>query len=99
MQAESAARRGLAQRSEVLYGGRSTPDLVLLSEMRAFGVGLFLTTDDGSRGRAGLVTAELEARLEHHGRGAPVRILACGPNAMLWAVARIARDGGVPCFI
>ena len=98
MQAQIAARRGLAQRSEVLYGGRSTPDLVLLDEMRAFGVGLFLTTDDGSRGRAGLVTAELEARLDHHA-GTPVRVLACGPNAMLWAVARMARDRGVPCFI
>jgi len=71
---------------------------VLLDEMRAFGVGLFLTTDDGSRGRAGLVTAELEARLDHHA-GTPVRVLACGPNAMLWAVARMARDRGVPCFI
>jgi hypothetical protein len=28
-----------------------------------------------------------------------LRILACGPNAMLWAVARLARDRGVPCFI
>jgi dihydroorotate dehydrogenase electron transfer subunit len=99
MQAEIASRRGLAQRSEVVYGGRSTPDLVLLSEMRAIGVGLFLTTDDGSRGRSGLVTGELEARLEHHGVGAAVRIFACGPNAMLWAVARIARDRSVPCFI
>jgi dihydroorotate dehydrogenase electron transfer subunit len=99
MQAESASRRGVAHRSEVLYGGRSTSDLVLLDEMRAFGVGLFLTTDDGSRGRAGLVTAELEARLDHHGGRAPLRVFACGPNAMLWAVARIARDRGVPCFI
>lgn len=99
MQAESASRHGLAQRSEVLYGGRGTPDLVLLDQMRAFGVGLFLTTEDGSRGRAGLVTAELEARLDHHGSRAPVRIFACGPNAMLWAVGRIARDRGVPCFI
>jgi dihydroorotate dehydrogenase electron transfer subunit len=100
MQAEAAARRGLSQRTEVLYGGRSSHDLVLLAEMEAFGVGLFLTTDDGSRGRAGLVTAELEARLDHHARaGAAVRILSCGPNAMLWAVARMARDRGVPCFI
>ncbi len=116
MQAEAAARSGLAQRSEILYGGRSTRDLLLLSEIRRFGVGLFLCTDDGTTGRHGLVTAELEARLDHHGAASstapgptsavrvaasppPVRILACGPNAMLWAVARIARDRGVPCFI
>jgi dihydroorotate dehydrogenase electron transfer subunit len=118
MQAQLASRKGLAQRNEILYGGRNARDLVLLSEMREFGVGLFLTTDDGTAGRHGLVTAELEARIEHH-RGsrtadvAPrpsanespateqlaVRILACGPNAMLWAVARMARAQGIPCFI
>ena len=103
MQAETAARRGLAQRSEVLYGGRGAADLVLLSEMRAFGVGLFLTTEDGSTGRHGLVTAELEARLDRYAASTagtpPVRIFACGPNAMLWAVARIARSRALPCFI
>jgi dihydroorotate dehydrogenase electron transfer subunit len=106
MQAQMASRRGVAARSEILYGGRSQHDLVLLSEMRGFGTGLFLTTDDGSAGRHGLVTAELEARLDHHRAGsdpenatAKVRILACGPNAMLWAVARMARDRRLPCFI
>jgi dihydroorotate dehydrogenase electron transfer subunit len=101
MQAQLASRRGAARRSEVLYGGRSAHDLVLLSEMRDFGVGLFLTTEDGTSGRRGLVTAELEARLDHHrasGAG-EVRVLACGPNAMLWAVARLARDRSVSCFI
>jgi dihydroorotate dehydrogenase electron transfer subunit len=127
MQAQLAGRLGLAQHSEILYGGRGIRDLVLLSEMREFGAALFLTTDDGTTGRMGLVTAELEGRLDHHGArsqprselnpsegrstprmspapaakpsGRPVRILACGPNAMLWAVARIARARGVPCFI
>lgn len=98
MQGAFAATLGFAGRSEILYGGRATPDLVLLDEMRAFGVGLFLTTEDGTTGRHGRVTAELEARLEAHA-GKPVRIMACGPNPMLWAVGRIARARGVPCFI
>jgi dihydroorotate dehydrogenase electron transfer subunit len=98
MQAALAARLGRAGASELLYGGRGTPDLVLLDEIRAFGVGLFLTTEDGTKGRHGRVTAELEARLAVHA-GKPLRILACGPNPMLWAVARIARAAGVPCFI
>jgi len=98
MQAAWAAARQLVQRSEMLYGGRGSADLVLLDEMRAFGVPLYLTTEDGSAGRAGRVTVELEARLAHY-QDRPVRILACGPNAMLWAVARIARDRRIPCFI
>lgn len=98
MQGAWAARAGLASRSEMLYGGRGSRDLVLLGEMRALGLDLHLTTEDGSVGRQGLVTAELEARLQHH-RGASLRIMGCGPNAMLWAVGRLARDRGIPCFI
>jgi dihydroorotate dehydrogenase electron transfer subunit len=98
LQATRAAALGCASTSEILYGGRATHDLVLLDEMRAFGVGLFLTTEDGTTGRTGRVTLELEARLAVHA-GKPVRIMACGPNAMLWAVARIARAQGIPCFI
>ncbi|HET6150266.1 MAG TPA: dihydroorotate dehydrogenase electron transfer subunit [Polyangia bacterium] len=98
MQAARAAATGLAARSEMLYGGRGTPDLVLLVEMRRMGVALHLTTEDGSSGSRGLVTAALQDRLAHH-RETPVRIMGCGPNAMLWAVGRIARDRGIPCFI
>lgn len=104
MQAQKAARRGLAANTEVLYGGRNRQDLVLLSEMREFGVGVYLTTEDGTIGRAGLVTAELEARIEHHGAvaeaaGRQLRVLSCGPNAMLWAVGRMAKARDLPCFI
>jgi dihydroorotate dehydrogenase electron transfer subunit len=98
MQAALAADRRRVARSEMIYGGRGAADLVLLTEMRGMGLGLFLTTEDGTVGMQGLVTRALQARLEHH-RGSPVRVMGCGPNAMLWAVARIARDQGVPCFI
>ena len=98
MQAARAAATGVVARSEMLYGGRGTPDLVLLAEMRLMGVALHLATEDGSTGHAGLVTAALEERLAHH-RGAPIRIMGCGPNAMLWAVGRIARARAIPCFI
>jgi dihydroorotate dehydrogenase electron transfer subunit len=98
MQAEVAAQRKLVDRCEMLYGGRGAADLVLLSEMRAMGVPLHLTTEDGAAGTKGLVTLALEARLAHH-RGRAVRIMGCGPNGMLWAIARIARASQIPCFI
>ena len=72
--------------------------MVLLDQMRSFGVGLYLATEDGTTGRKGRVTVELEARLAAHA-GKAVRIMACGPNAMLWAVGRIARERGIPCFL
>jgi len=98
MQGQRAAQAGLAARSEILYGGRGSADLVLLEQMRNFGVGLHLATEDGSVGRKGRITLELEARLAVHA-GKAVRIMACGPNAMLWAVGRIARERGVPCYL
>jgi len=98
MQATLAAAQHDVDRSEMIYGGRGAPDLVLLDEMKAMGLSLFLTTENGAVGEKGLVTRALAARLAEH-RGRPVRVMSCGPNAMLWAVARLARDAGVPCFI
>jgi dihydroorotate dehydrogenase electron transfer subunit len=100
MQGLRAAATGVARQSEVLYGGRGAQDLVLLREMEAMGLSLFLTTEDGTVGTKGLVTAALTTRLAHHANQArSIRIMGCGPNAMLWAVARLARDRGIPCFI
>jgi len=98
MQAELAAQRQLVGQCEMLYGGRGKPDLVLLAEMRAMGLAMSLTTEDGSTGARGLVTVALEARLAHH-RGRALRVMGCGPNGMLWAIARIAKQREIPCFI
>jgi dihydroorotate dehydrogenase electron transfer subunit len=98
MQAERAAQLGLVDRCEMLYGGRGAADLVLLAEMKGMGLPLHLTTEDGAAGTKGLVTAALEARLAAH-RGRPMRVMGCGPNGMLWAIARIAKAQEIPCFI
>ncbi len=98
MQGELAAAQRLVARSELIYGGRGAKDLVLLREMEAMGLAQHLTTEDGSVGTKGLVTRALEARLDAH-RGKRVRVMGCGPNAMLWAVARLAREREIPCFI
>ena len=102
MQAEHASRRGMVDRCEMIYGGRTSRDLVLLGEMRALGLSTFLATEDGSVGRRGRVTAALEARVEHHvatNRAQKLRIMACGPREMLWAVARIAESHRIECYL
>jgi dihydroorotate dehydrogenase electron transfer subunit len=102
MQAEHAASRGLVDRCEMIYGGRSARDLVLLGEIRGLGVGTHLATEDGSVGRRGRVTAALEARIEQHrasSRSPRLRIMGCGPKEMLWAVARIAESNGIECYL
>jgi dihydroorotate dehydrogenase electron transfer subunit len=102
MQAEVASRLGVAGICEMLYGGRTSRDLVLLAEMRVFGIALHLATEDGSLGRRGRVTAELEARIDHLRSVSPtrrLRIMACGPHAMLLAVGRIAQKSNVECYL
>jgi dihydroorotate dehydrogenase electron transfer subunit len=102
MQAEHAARRSMIDRCEMIYGGRTSRDLVLLGEMRNMGLATHLSTEDGSVGRRGRVTSSLEARIEHHRAAAPdkkLRIMACGPREMLWAVARIAEPYGIECYL
>ncbi len=102
MQAELAARQGFAAGCEMLYGGRTSRDLMLLGELRSLGIPLHLATEDGSLGRRGRVTVELEARLDHLRNASPnrkLRVMACGPREMLWAVGRIALDAEVECYL
>jgi ferredoxin--NADP+ reductase len=76
-----------------ILGGR-TRDLVLLEpEIRAISDEVFVTTDDGSYGRKGLVIDPLKEMLA---AGRPVRlVLAIGPVRMMQAVAEVTRPHGV----
>jgi dihydroorotate dehydrogenase electron transfer subunit len=80
----------------MLYGARTAGDLPLLPWFQEHCDRVTVTTEDGSAGERGLVTAPLERALDSEG---PARILACGPNPMLRAVAASARSRGVPCEV
>jgi len=58
---------------------------------------ILTATDDGSAGFAGTVCGLLEATLDATGR--EVRLFACGPDAMIREVARIAGERDVPCEV
>jgi dihydroorotate dehydrogenase electron transfer subunit len=79
-------RAGLQPR--VFYGGRSAADLQLLELFEELGVPLQPATEDGSLGQRGRVTLPLEAHLDASSRASV--LFACGPDAMLHAVARLA---------
>lgn len=81
----------------ILYGVRTAALLAGVEDFRAAGIPVELATDDGSAGHHGFVTELLARRLD---RGEiPARIVACGPPAMLAAVARIAEQHGVDCEV
>lgn len=70
-------------------GGRTAGDLLFEERLCALGARVVLATEDGSRGTRGFVTDAVCDLLD-----AKPRVLACGPEAMLVAVAResIARN-------
>ena len=76
-------------------GGRTATDLLCIDEFEGLGVPVELSTEDGSSGRAGLVTEPLECYLGS-AETTPTAIYSCGPTAMMQAVDRIARAAGLP---
>ena len=91
--ARSLRPLGFAPR--MLYGARSASDLPLLDWFRKRCCDVVVTTDDGSLGRKGLVTAALADLLATGARN--ILLYACGPEPMLKQVARMALAARVPC--
>ena len=82
----------------LFYGARSARELFYLDWFRSQGVRLVFTTEDGSQGERGRVTAPLERELKD-ARGRTVQIYTCGPEPMLEAVAHVAAKHGQPCEV
>ena len=83
----------------LFYGGRSASDLYRASFFEALGARLVLTTEDGSRGERGRVTAPLERELAGRTPGRAVTIYACGPTPMMRAVAATGAKAACPAYV
>jgi dihydroorotate dehydrogenase electron transfer subunit len=75
------------------YGVRTSSLAAGVEDFRAMGVDVHLTSDDGSVGKKGFVTQLL---VSHWPKGT---LAGCGPEPMLRALTRVAREWGVPCQI
>jgi len=78
------------------YGARTSAELFFLEEFAGLGVELMLTTEDGSQGEHGRVTAPLDRDLKQHPLASQAIVYACGPEGMLAAVATLAAAHGRP---
>ena len=95
--AQSLLRKGGGlDRCVVFIGGRTGDDLVCLTEFDLPGFLLDVSTDDGSMGRQGVVTRGLQQAVAD---GSADLICACGPPAMLKAVAGIAASHDIACQV
>jgi dihydroorotate dehydrogenase electron transfer subunit len=92
---ERLLRQGVAPR--LFYGARRAVDLHCADVFERRGVEITFSTEDGSRGEQGLVTAPLTRALE--GAAGDVRVYACGPTPMMRAVAALAARFGRRCDV
>ncbi len=77
----------------VFYGGRSLADIPLRDRLEKAGFEVRGSTDDGSFGFAGFVTALVERDLA---LVKPAIVYACGPDPMMKALAAITAKHGLP---
>jgi len=81
----------------LLFGGRSQVDLPARESFAELDIETQLITEDGSRGRQGLVTDLLDESLA---KDTPAcQVMACGPTPMLQAVADRCAQSGTPCQV
>ncbi len=81
------------------YGARRAAELFYVDMFERMGVKLVLTTEDGSLGDRGRVTVPLERDLKTRSRAGGVMIYACGPEAMLAAVAKLSAAHATACQV
>lgn len=87
-----AAAEPFGANAVAALGFRSADGVILAKDFEALGCRTLVATDDGSAGHRGPVTELL--------RDLPFEAaFACGPKPMLRAVAELARERGVPCWV
>ena len=86
------ARRQVS-RIRLYYGVRTTDLAAGVDDFRGAGAEVNLASDDGTIGFRGFVTQLLATHAP------PDRLVGCGPEPMLHALAKQARAWGVPCDV
>jgi len=95
--AEALIARGTS--ATLFYGARRAQDLHRAELFETLGVRLVCSTEDGSRGERGFITAPLQAALSAVPASRDVRVYACGPTPMMRAVAQVAAGHGRRCDV
>jgi dihydroorotate dehydrogenase electron transfer subunit len=95
-----------AQQVTFCYGARTAEHLAGVEDFQRLGVDVKIATNDGSRGHHGLATDLLRQIISERRAGgvsplmlSGMRIVCCGPEPMMEAVAKIAAEGGIPCEV
>jgi dihydroorotate dehydrogenase electron transfer subunit len=87
------APRRRTEKVSLYYGVRTAALAAGVEDFRDAGVEVHLASDDGSVGTKGYVTQLLAS----HGKTGP--LVGCGPEPMLHALAKLAREWSVQCQV
>jgi dihydroorotate dehydrogenase electron transfer subunit len=95
---DMTARRpaGWARRVTFCYGARTADYLAGVRDFEALGMRVRVSTDDGTAGHHGLVTDLLREELAN---SPDARVVCCGPERMMEAVAELTTHLKMPCQV
>jgi len=82
-----------------VYGARHAGFLYERERFESLGARVVVTTDDGSAGARGNVVQCLEREWASGRLPERVRLLGCGPEPMMDALAHLAREHGLECWL
>jgi len=85
--------RAAGGRVRAVLGARTAAELLLVEALREAGAVVSVTTEDGSAGARGLVTAVVGPMVAAQ---RPDTLYACGPHGMLRALEALALAAGLP---
>ena len=88
----------LPVKGTVFAGARTADDILCIEDFEKLGWAVHVTTEDGSRGERGLVTAPLDRWLADR-PGTAAALYACGPQGLMRAVGERAVAGGHPAWL
>ena len=84
--------------ADVIVGAKTKDLLIMEEEMKAVAGNLYITTDDGSYGRSGMVTKVIEDLVEQEGKQYDVCV-AIGPMIMMKFVCLLTKELGIPTVV
>ena len=84
--------------ADVIVGAKTKDLLILEDEMKAVAGNLYVTTDDGSYGRSGMVTQTIQDLVEKEGKTYDVCI-AIGPMIMMKFVCKMTEQLHIPTVV
>ncbi len=84
--------------ADVILGAKTKDMVILEKELEAVAGNLYVTTDDGSYGRSGMVTATLESLVQNEGKTYDTCI-AIGPMIMMKFVCLLTKKLDIPTIV